>query len=340
MNGRGGGSLVPAGAKSAAAMRSDSIQYLLLDEVDGYPLEVGGEGCPMKLAEGRTKGFWQSRKIGRMSTPKVKGTSKIDPEFDKGDKRYYFVPCKDCGHEQILKFMGKNKKGERFGLVWEMENGKLVPGTVRYKCEQCGFLHRNADKTYLLPRGKWVPTGVPVSPEIRSYHLSSLYAPAGMYTWEAVVIHWLECWDVDNNRSKDNAKLQVFYNTELGESFAVRANRVTFSAISGHRRAEYRYGDIPNKHAVEHAESKILLLTAAVDVHDKHLDCSIIGWAKGKRPYVIDYYKFNGDATDKDDPQTWGKIADLIENKTYETKEGLPYNLPRYASKYDWFVSM
>jgi len=324
---RGGGSLVPFGAQNADKFRSDSIQYMLMDEVDGYPISVGVDGCPMKLAESRTKGFWLSRKICRLSTPKVKGTSKIAAEFKRGDQRYYQVPCRKCKTRQVLKFRGKNDRGETFGLVWESQGTKLKAGSVRYKCKSCGFLHKNSDKTYLLPRGRWVPTAEPIADDIRSYHLSALYAPAGMYTWDAVVTAWLEAWDDDESRPRDLARLQVFYNNELGEPFEQRGNRVTFSNISSHRRSAYKSGQIPNAHAKEFADGEVALLTCAVDVHDKHLDVAVIGWAPGKRAYLIEYLMFEGLATDLEDQKTWGALSELIENKTYSDGNGKRYRI-------------
>ena len=45
-------------------------RYLLLDELDGYPGDVEGEGDPILLAERRSASF-QRRKILLVSTPKT-----------------------------------------------------------------------------------------------------------------------------------------------------------------------------------------------------------------------------------------------------------------------------
>ena len=46
--------LVMTGANSAVGLRSMPVRYLFLDEVDGYPLDVEGEGDAISLAEART----------------------------------------------------------------------------------------------------------------------------------------------------------------------------------------------------------------------------------------------------------------------------------------------
>ena len=43
--------LILTGANSAVGLRSMPARYLFLDEVDGYPGDVEGEGDPILLAE-------------------------------------------------------------------------------------------------------------------------------------------------------------------------------------------------------------------------------------------------------------------------------------------------
>jgi hypothetical protein len=62
-----GGVLILTGANSAVGLRSMPARYLFLDEVDGYPGDVEGEGDPILLAERRSATF-QRRKISRRLT--------------------------------------------------------------------------------------------------------------------------------------------------------------------------------------------------------------------------------------------------------------------------------
>ncbi|MBF0188587.1 MAG: phage terminase large subunit family protein, partial [Magnetococcales bacterium] len=91
-----GGVLILTGANSAVGLRSMPARYLFLDEVDGYPGDVEGEGDPILLAERRSATF-QRRKIFMVSTPNRKGLSRIEREYERSDKRKYFVPCPVCG---------------------------------------------------------------------------------------------------------------------------------------------------------------------------------------------------------------------------------------------------
>jgi phage terminase large subunit GpA-like protein len=86
------GILVLTGANSAVGLRSMPARYLFLDEVDAYESDVDGEGDPVELAIRRTSTFTSNRKILIVSTPKLKGTSRIERAFERSDKRYYHVP--------------------------------------------------------------------------------------------------------------------------------------------------------------------------------------------------------------------------------------------------------
>lgn len=327
----GGGFLIPFGAQNANKLRSLPIQVLLRDELDGWPDIVGKDGDPVQLSADRTAGYGPSRKVLDISTPLIKGQSKIDKRFALGDQRYYFVCCVSCGHAQTLRWRRKDEEtGVITGIVWEMDGARLVPGSVRYLCEHCGHAHTDDDKTRLLSPeygAEWRPTAEPTQPDIRSYHLSALYSPVGMQSWESCVQKWLKAWDVVEDRPKDLAALQVFYNNVLGEPFELRGERVRFSAVSAHRRHAYSFGAIPNRYAEQVCGGPILLLTCAVDVHKENLAVAVMGWCKDRRAFLIDYWRFEGDTEQLDDAGTWGRLRELIEEKVYVADDGRRYRV-------------
>lgn len=323
----GGGSLVPFGAVNANKLRSMPIQVLLRDEIDGWPDVVGKDGDPVKLSEDRTAAFELSRKIFDCSTPLVKGQSKIEALFLGGDQRRYFVRCLSCGHPQVLRWRVDGDTGRRAGMTWETQGGQLVDGSVRYLCDQCGHAHVNADKPRLFASGnaEWRPTAVASTAHRRSYHLSALYSPVGMQSWQACVVRWLEAWDEERNRSRDNAKLQVFYNNCLGEAFELRGTRLRFDAVESHRRHAYRFGEVPNRWAAEFCGSPVLLVTCAVDVHLDNLAVALIGWCTGRRAILLDYWRFYGEVESLDDAATWGRLTTLLTEHSYQADDGRRY---------------
>jgi phage terminase large subunit GpA-like protein len=72
-----GGFMLITGANSAVGLRSMPVRFLFLDEIDGFPVDLDGEGDPVNLAERRTTTFAR-RKIFMCSTPTVKDTSRIE----------------------------------------------------------------------------------------------------------------------------------------------------------------------------------------------------------------------------------------------------------------------
>ena len=71
-----------------------------------------------------TATFAHRRKIFLVSTPTIRGLSRVEREYDASDQRRFFVPCPHCGHAQWLKF-------DR--LRWQ----KGRPETAEYHCEGC-----------------------------------------------------------------------------------------------------------------------------------------------------------------------------------------------------------
>ena len=327
----GGGFLIPFGAVNANKLRSLSIQVLFRDEIDGWPDVVGKDGDPIKLSADRTASYEGSRKIIDISTPLIKGMSKIAKRYVAGDQRQYFVCCLRCGFPQVLRWRRTNPEtGEVSGIVWEMEKGRLVLDSVRYLCANCGHAHVNDDKTKLLSPdhgAEWRATAEPSSPTHRSYHINALYSPVGMQTWSACVHKWLEAWDEENSRVRDMGALQVFYNNVLGEPFEMRGEKLRFETVSAHRRQGYAFGQIPNRMASEYCGSPVLLLTCTVDVHKSELPVSVVGWTRDRRSFLIDYWRFEGDTEQLEDPGTWGRLRELIETQEYVADDGKRYRI-------------
>ena len=96
-----GGILIMTGANSAVGLRSTPARYIFLDEVDAYPASADEEGDPVTLAEARSLTFAHRRKVFLVSTPTIRGLSRIEREFEASDQRRFFVPCPHCGGDAM-----------------------------------------------------------------------------------------------------------------------------------------------------------------------------------------------------------------------------------------------
>ena len=327
----GGGYLVPFGARNADKMRSYSIAVMLKDEIDAWPDRVGKDGDPDSLSDDRCSGYWERRKIFRGSTPLIKGSSKIQAQYERGDQRVYRVLCKACGFPQSLRWESIDKEtGVVGGFQWETEGGVLVLESVRYCCQKCGEPHYEHDKERLFSEdhgAHWEPTARPVEPGIRSYHLPALYSPIGMQPWYKCVSAYMAGFDPVERKVRDLGRDQGFYNNILAEPFEILGSKIRFTSVSAHRRAVYRLGQIPNEYAAKNSGSPVLFLTCQVDVHKNNLAVSVMGWARDARCYLVDYWRFEADDCSELSSPVWGRLRDLIEETVYTADDGKRYRV-------------
>jgi phage terminase large subunit GpA-like protein len=267
-----GGLVIITGANSAAGLRSMPIRYLECDEIDEYPGDVEGQGDPISLAEKRTSTF-ANRKVLLVSTPTLKGFSRIEAEFAVSDQRRYFIPCPFCGHWDWIRWPQ---------IRWD--EGR--PGTAHLLCAECDGVIEERMKGELLGAGEWRATAEGDG-HTAGFHLSGLYSPLGWVSWERIVREFLEA-DAAAKRG-DVTLLKTWINTRLGETWEERGEAVEPEAILA--RAERYAAEVPNGVGV---------LVASVDVQGDRLEAQVMGFGRGEESWLIAWQQFPGDpATDR-----------------------------------------
>lgn len=279
-----GGSLTIAGSNSAASLSSRPIRTLLLDELDRFAT-VTEEGDPDALATRRTAAF-PGRKIVKVSSPTIKGASRIEAAYEAGDQRRFHVPCPECEHFQPLRWSG---------VKWEQGQ----PETARYACEECGALIPEREKLAMLRRGVWVAEH-PERP-VASFHISALYSP--FVRWGEIARDLLD--------SKGNPeKMQVWTNCQLGEPYEEQGERVLAHQLM----------DRLEDYGGEGAEvpAGVGLLTAGVDTQGQWLDVSVWGWGHEEESWLIEREILPGDPGK---PDVWRDL-DAFLRKRYRHVNG------------------
>lgn len=288
-----GGTVVMTGANSAVGLRSMPVRFLMLDEVDGYPVDLDGEGSPVDLARARTRTFAR-RKIYIVSTPTIEGQSVIEREFLDSDQRRFFVPCPHCEHYQHLRWDN---------LKWEAGE----PETALYYCEGCGTGIEERYKASMLNRGEWRPTNPDHSNSLKvGYHINSLYSPYGWYSWWEAAKDWE---NADGNVTKQKA----FINTVLGEAYKEKGEAPPWENLYNRREA-YRMNVPPQE---------VVFLTAGVDVQKDRLELEIVGWCREKHTYSIDFRVLVGDTSARD---VWEELAKVV-TETWTREDGAELQL-------------
>lgn len=290
-----GGILILGGANSASSLRSMPIQYLILDEEESYDADIEAEGSPSDIAIRRTANF-PCRKIFRLSTPTIKETSVIEPLFQRGDQRRYFVPCPGCGYMQVIYWRH---------IKWDTGD----PSSVRFQCENCKKEFDENYKTGMLQDGEW--RAARPGRKMASFHISSLYSPVGFYSWEDAVEDWVNVQD-----SMDKGKLKVFVNTVLGETFSESQNKIAVGGLLK-RKEEY----------ISPCPEGVLVLTAGVDVQEDRIECEVVGWGKHQESWSIDYVTFMGDT---EHTFVWDQLDQFL-LRTWPHERGMHLNLAAVA---------
>jgi phage terminase large subunit GpA-like protein len=292
-----GGILIMTGANSAVGLRSTPARYIFLDEVDAYPASADEEGDPVSLAEARSLTFAHRRKVFLVSTPTIRGLSRIEREYEASDQRRYFVPCPHCGAFQWLKF-------ER--LRWD----KGRPEAAEYHCEGCDRPIAEHYKTAMLERGEWRATAVAADPGTVGYHLSALYSPIGWLSWERIVRAWEAAQGSDES-------IRAFKNTILGETWVETGEAPDWSRLYDRREA-WKPGIVP---------AGGLFLTAGADVQKDRIEVDVWAWGRGGTSWLVDHIVIDGGPDHQD---AWAELTRLLD-RTWPHENGAQLRLAKLA---------
>lgn len=266
-----GGHITLAGSNSPASLASRPIRLVLADEVDRW--EVSDEGDPLALARKRTANFW-NRKVLIVSTPTVKGLSRIDREFEESDQRRCFLACPHCAHRHVLEWQH---------VKWDHED----PETAHLVCPECGGLIDEGGRADMLADPEWRPT-------------APFQGVAGFHLWEAYS-PWRRLADIVADflaAKKSPDTLQVFVNTSLGETWEEQGEQAEAHVILA-RREPYP--------AVVPAGA--CCLTMGVDTQDDRLEALIVGWGPGEESWIVETHRISGDPQR---PEPWLALDELL----------------------------
>lgn len=307
----GGTYLRVTGANSESKLSSLPSRILHIDEIDKYKTVLSGGGNPVEKAVRRTDSYGNLKKIVYISTPKEKATSQIEPLFEQGDMRYYYIPCPSCGEMQQLKWSQiKWDKTEDGDLLLEYdEEGNLTNDPVWHECinKDCKYKMRNHEKVSFMKevgRGgtaEWRSTKKPDRPGIRSYHISALY---GFRSWIDICIQWTKIKDDPN-------LLQDFVNDTLGETYATKIDKPDSHYLMSRAEPDWVRGQIPED---------VRMINLGCDVQKDRLEAQIMGWSTRMESWVIEYFVLAGNPNDPND-KCWNKLEEIILNE-YETLDG------------------
>jgi hypothetical protein len=217
------------GSNSPANLAARPARVVICDETDKFPMEQKTEADAVSLAEQRTKSFPLPKRI-RTSTPTLTD-GLIWQSWLRGDQRRFFIPCPHCAKEVVLAWSADftvfartgaeayicwDKEARRPDRTWDLDR---VRASAHALCPHCGGQIRDEQKTRLIRNGHWRPTLAAGNGfGVRSYHLSSLYAPTPQTSFGALAIKFLR-------QKNSTLGIQDFINGELAEPWENQESR-------------------------------------------------------------------------------------------------------------------
>lgn len=258
-----GGILTMAGSNAPSALASIPSRYVVGDEIDRWALSAGKEGDPWQIATARQVTFYNAKSI-RVSSPTIKGASRIEEAFYLGTQEIWCHACPDCGiYSQITL---ENIRFKYDTTIAKDGKSTYIVTDCYWCCPECGAAHNQNEMR--LAKQMWVEH----NPDAyksgrRSFKINSFASP--WLPWTNICQQFLEA-------KEDPEKLKAFVNTVLGESFEDR-EKVEDPEILYNRRETYE-AELPKG---------VLLLTCGVDTQDDRLEYEVVGYGRYEESWGI-----------------------------------------------------
>jgi phage terminase large subunit GpA-like protein len=264
-------SLVFVGSNSPANLASRPAGLLLMDEVDKFASETDRETSALLLAENRTKSFAGALRV-KTSTPTTP-EGEIWQEYLKGSCEKFLLPCPHCQERVELLFdqvkwdqSAKDEEGK-----WNMAK---VADTARYECQKCAGQWTDGQKIEALSGGQWMATNHLAPPGVRSFHLSSIYAPWKSCSFGALAVKFL--------RDKESINgLRDFVNSTKAEPWVEPGAEIALSDIDK-RKSDYEIGQVLLP------EGQGFLL-CGLDVQQAFTNYVVRAFAENGESWLVDY---------------------------------------------------
>lgn len=273
-----GGSITIVGANSPAGLASRPIRDVLADEVDRYPLSAGSEGDPLGLADRRASTFRNGKRL-RISTPTIKGASRIEAEYEASTQEKWLVPCPHCEEYQVLLWGGRDTP---YGIKWDAGE----PDTAHYVCRHCAAVIEDAHKGWMNARGKWVADN-PGHPT-RGFWTNAIISP--WVPWRDVVREFLEV-------KADPIRLRQFVNTTLCETWEDNGSSVDAGSLAARREAypcDCAVHD-PFGCTTRKVPAGVAVLVRTADPQGDRIETAVWGFGAGEEAWLVDHEIVPGD---------------------------------------------
>ena len=293
-----GGSFLLSGANSEASYRSESVRYAIIDDFNGFPSNIEGQGAPSKLVDRRT-GTFSNRKVYINSTTTIP-SSNIEIEFESSSQGYFHTPCPWCGFYQYLEWGERAQPG---GIKFTRDDKGIVTDAW-YQCACCKNRINESEKPWMFENGAYVHTYP--EREIKGFKYNALHTPLGwVNSWKYIATEFVE--SVREMRKGNPEGYIAWLNTMMSEPYEQKGERKgdEIKALCDDRPA----GLVPSE--------GVLGITAGIDTQDNGFYYVIRAWGAGLESWLIRYGFID----------SWDALHQIIFDSAYEDANGKSYRV-------------
>lgn len=273
-----GAKLSIVSAASPSDLASRSARVVLLDELDRYK-SLSTEGDPEQLLQARTTTFFNSLFIA-VSTPTNDGSSRIANRFEKSSQGYYHMKCPHCGEYE---------KPQWSQVYYDSDS-------CGYICSHCSVLWSESERYEAIKQGKYIHK-YPERTEHLGFHANSICNPFQPLNYFVKIYE---------DAKKSPESLRSFTNVHLAETYKPAVDVPDWQKTYERRET---YKNVPND---------VQFLTMGVDVQGDRLECLVLGFAKNKQIYAIEYRQLLGPTHDVG---VWNELQNFM-NKDFKKEDG------------------
>jgi phage terminase large subunit GpA-like protein len=315
---RSNGYVLLAGANSAAGLRQRTVRYAVEDDLDQWPDDLDGQGSPEEMVSQRLK-VWRRQGLSKrlkISTPTIKGGSKIEVAHAGSDRRRYYLKCPHCGDRFVPEWADiqwPDGRTEDAHLVppccsaqvdhWQKAAMKLPDGWLSDTIDAAGVPRVLTEDAFQGLRAK-----MPASRK-RGFHLSGIIS--SFQTWADMAASFAAA-------QGDVNKLKTWTNLVLGWVFELKGENPDDEKLRQLREQDWGVGHMP---------AGPVVITMGVDVQGDGLFLEVVGWAPLKESWQIDA-RFIAGPTDVPMQGAWADLdAYSKRGVTYPGGKVLPIDM-------------
>lgn len=295
---RSNGFVLLAGANSAASLRQRTVRYAVEDDLDQFPDDLEGQGSPEVMVDQRLK-VWKRQGLSKrlkISTPTIKGASKIGRAYATSDRRRYHLKCPQCG-SRFMPEWGDVKwpdgKPDEAILVapccglpvehWQKAAMKLPDGWLSDEIDGVPTPRVLKEEDYQAARGR-MPASVK-----RGFHLTGIIS--SFQTWADMAVAFVDALG-------DLNKMKSWANLVHGVEFELKGGTPDYEKLKELR--EQGWG----LQQMVQVPFGAIVLTLGIDVQGDGVYVELVAWGPNAECWVLDA-RFILGATDVKGEGAW-----------------------------------